>query len=142
MVTPLFVEPLDVALPAAHPLASVDRIDPVALRGQTWICTHEGFPLTGVLQAIAALSGEPPIIGHRVNEFFVAAQIVRAGAAIAVMPRFTARALVTDGMVLRPLAGVTLSRHVDVLARPDALARAAVRRVRAALVDVAADLAR
>lgn len=58
------------------------------------------------------------------------------------MPRFTARALVTDGMVLRPLAGVTLSRHVDVLARPDALARAAVRRVRAALVDVAADLAR
>lgn len=68
MVTPLFVEPLDVALPAAHPLASADRIDPVALRGQTWICTHEGFPLTGVLQAIAALSGEPPIIGHRVNE--------------------------------------------------------------------------
>lgn len=142
VVTPLFVEPLDVALPAAHPLASADRIDPATLRGQTWISTHEGFPLTGVLQAIAALSGEPPDIAHRVNEFFVAAQIVRAGAAIAVMPRFTGRALATDGMVLRPLAGVTLNRHVDVLARPDALARAAVRRVRAALVDVAADLAR
>ncbi len=141
-VTPLFAEPLDVALPAAHPLAARDAITPAELRGQTWISTHDGFPLAGVLHAIAAVGGEPPVIGHRVNEFFVAAQIVRAGAAIAIMPRYTARALATEGMVLRPVAGLALVRHVDVLARPDALARAAVRRVLGALADIAADLAR
>jgi hypothetical protein len=41
-------------------------------------------------------------------------------------------------MVLRPVTGVTLVRHVDVLARPDALAHAPVRRVLAALQEVAA----
>jgi hypothetical protein len=41
-------------------------------------------------------------------------------------------------MVLRPLEGAGLVRHVDVLARPDALARTAVRTVLAALRRVAA----
>ncbi|KIC60104.1 LysR family transcriptional regulator [Microbacterium hominis] len=142
VATSLFVEPLDIALAADHPLAASTALTPADLRGERWISTHDGFPLTGVLQTVAALSGAEPVIGHRVNEFYVAAQIVRAGAAIAVMPRITGRALAVDGMVLRPLAGATLSRHVDVLARPDSLARSAVRRVRGALVDVAADLAR
>ncbi|WP_435094816.1 LysR substrate-binding domain-containing protein [Clavibacter michiganensis] len=74
---------------------------------------------------------------HRVNEFSVAAQIVRAGDAIAVMPRTTGAPLAVDGMVLRPVVGATLVRHVDVLARPDALAQAPVRVVLAALRRVA-----
>ncbi len=41
-------------------------------------------------------------------------------------------------MVLRPVVGVTLVRHVDVLARPDALAQAPVRVLLAALKRVAA----
>ncbi|MFJ4253389.1 LysR substrate-binding domain-containing protein [Microbacterium sp. NPDC090003] len=69
--------------------------------------------------------------------FSVAAQVVRAGAAIAVMPRVTAASLATDGMVLRPVAGATLARHVDVLARPDAVAHASVRRVLRVIQDVA-----
>jgi DNA-binding transcriptional LysR family regulator len=74
---------------------------------------------------------------HRVNEFSVAAQIVRTGDAIAVMPRTTGAPLAVDGMVLRPVLGPTLVRHVDVLARPDALAQAPVRVVLAALRRVA-----
>jgi DNA-binding transcriptional LysR family regulator len=113
----------------------------VALRGQTWISTHEGFPLTGVLQAIAALSGEPPIIAHRVNEFFVAAQIVRAGAAIAVMPRFTrAPGDRRHGAATARRGHPQPSRG---RARPPRRAGARGRAPRAAaLVDVAADLAR
>jgi DNA-binding transcriptional LysR family regulator len=137
-VTPLLVEPLDIALHAAHPLAASSGIRPEQLRDERWISTHEGFPLAGVLASLGALIGRPPRIDHRINEFSVAAQVVRTGAAIAVMPRTTAAPLAVDGMVLRPVLGVPLVRHVDVLARPDALAHAPVRTVLAALRRVAA----
>jgi DNA-binding transcriptional LysR family regulator len=139
-VTPLLVEPLDIALRADHPLAREISIRPEELRGQRWISTHGGFPLAGVLEHLGALIGEPLRIDHRINEFFVAAEVVRSGAAIAVMPRTTGAALAVDGLVLRPLVGGGLRRHVDVLARPDALAHAPVRRVLAALKRAAAAL--
>ena len=138
VVTPLLVEPLDIALPATHPLAASPAIRPEQLRDERWISTHEGFPLAGVLAHLGALIGQAPQVDHRINELFVAAQVVRAGAGIAVMPRTTAAPLAVDGMVLRPILGVPLVRHVDVLARPDALALAPVRTVLAALRAVAA----
>ncbi|MBM7024453.1 LysR family transcriptional regulator, partial [Clavibacter zhangzhiyongii] len=144
VVVPLLVEPLDVALHAGHPLAASAGITPEELRDERWISTHAGFPLAGVLAHLGALSGSAPRIVHRVNEFSVAAQIVRTGDAIAVMPRTTAAPLAVDGMVLRPVVGARLVRHVDVLARPDALAQAPVRAVLAALrrvADAAADAA-
>jgi DNA-binding transcriptional LysR family regulator len=137
VVTPLLVEPLDIALPAAHPLAASAAIAPEQLRDERWISVQAGFPLAGVLAHLGALSGAVPHVVHRINELSVAAQVVRAGAAIAVMPRTTAAPLAVDGMVLRPVSGVALVRHVDVLARPDALARASVRTVLAALRRVA-----
>ncbi|KDP92030.1 MULTISPECIES: LysR family transcriptional regulator [Clavibacter] len=137
VVVPLLVEPLDVALHAGHPLASSAGIAPDQLRDERWISTHAGFPLAGVLDHLGALIGQAPRIVHSVNEFSVAAQIVRAGDAIAVMPRTTGAPLAVDGMVLRPVLGATLVRHVDVLARPDALAQAPVRVVLAALRRVA-----
>ncbi|MWV49933.1 LysR family transcriptional regulator [Rathayibacter sp. VKM Ac-2803] len=142
VVTPLVVEPLDIALPADHPLAAQAGIRPEQLRTERWISTHEGFPLTGVLEHLGALIGESPRIEHRINEFSVAAHVVRAGAALAVMPRITAAALAVDGMVLRPVVGASLVRHVDVLARHDALARTPVRTVLAALRRVAAAVER
>ncbi len=137
VVTPLLVEPLDIALPSTHPLAASPAIRPEQLRDERWISTHEGFPLAGVLAHLGALIGQAPQVDHRINELFVAAQVVRAGAGIAVMPRTTAAPLAVDGMVLRPILGVPLVRHVDVLARPDALALAPVRTVLAALRAVA-----
>jgi len=138
VVTPLFVEPLDIALSAAHPLAALPAIRPEQLRDERWISTHPGFPLAGVLEHLGALSGTAPTIDHRINEFFLAATVVRTGAAIAVMPRITAASLAVAGMVLRPVEGATLVRHVDVLARPDALARTPVRTVLAELRRIAA----
>ncbi|MEV8250264.1 LysR family transcriptional regulator [Microbacterium sp. NPDC076768] len=136
---PLLKEPLDIALPARHALAQQDEIHLELLRDEVWISTHEGFPLSGVLDHIGALIGGPPRIAHRINEFTVAAEVVRAGAAIAVMPRFTARSLAVNGMVLRPVVGAHLERHVDVLARRDSLAHARVREVLGVLRKLAVD---
>jgi DNA-binding transcriptional LysR family regulator len=137
VVAPLLVEPLDIALHASHPLAASAGITPAELRDQSWISVQAGFPLAGVLDHLGALGGAAPRVVHRINELSVAAQVVRTGAAIAVMPRTTAAPLAVDGMVLRPVVGVALVRHVDVLARPDALAHAAVRTVLDALRRVA-----
>lgn len=141
VVAPLLVEPLDIALHRTHPLAASAAIRPEQLRDERWISTHDGFPLAGVLAHLGALIGQAPRIDHRINEFFVAAQVVRSGAALAVMPRTTAAPLAVDGLVLRPIIGTPLVRHVDVLARPEALARATVRRALAALQSVAREAA-
>ncbi|MEV8266216.1 LysR family transcriptional regulator [Microbacterium sp. NPDC076911] len=137
-VTPLFVEPLDIAIHENHPLASQSSISPEQLRDEHWISVHDGFPLAGVLDHLSAAIGQPMRIDHYINEFFVAAQIVRSGTGIAIMPRITAASLATEGMVLRPITGIQLVRHVDVLARPDSLALSPVRTVLTALRKVAA----
>lgn len=134
---PLFTEPVDVALHATHPLAAQVGIGPEQLRDERWVAVHDGFPLAGVLQHWGAMSGAPLRIEHRVNEFSLAAAIVRTGAAMAAMPRATGASLAVDGMVLRPVVGSPIVRHVDVLARPDVLAQAAVRRVLDELLAVA-----
>lgn len=128
-VLPVVVEPLDVALAAHHPLAAKAVLEPQDLAGVPWVSVHEGFPLAGVLDQLSALVGSPARVDHRINEFFVAAGVVRSGTALAIMPRFTAASLVDDSLVLRPVAGATLERHIDLLARPEALARRSVRRV-------------
>lgn len=137
IATALLAEPLDIALPEAHPLAARDRLRAVDLVEETWVSVHPGFPLAGVLDHLAAHVGRPLRIAHRINEFSVTAEVVRTGAAIAVLPRTTALPLAVDGLVLRPLADLELVRHVDALARPDALAHAAVRHVLRALRTVA-----
>lgn len=135
---PLLEEPLDIALPAAHPLARRGELRSVDLADERWVSVHDGFPLAGVLDHLAAHVGRPLEVAHRINEFSVTAEVVRAGAAVAVMPRITATPLAVDGLVLRPLADLALVRHVDALARPDALAYSAVRRVLTALRTVSA----
>jgi len=138
-IVPLFVEPLDVALATDHPLAGQATVTPEQLADQSWISVQDGFPLAGALEHLAALVGRPLRIEHRINELFVAAEIVRSGRAVAVMPRVTAAPLVGSGMVLRPIEGVHLVRHVDVLARPDRIALRPVQDVLTALRRVAAD---
>lgn len=136
VTVPLLEEPLDIALPADHPLARRDELRATDLVAERWVSVHPGFPLAGVLDHLAAHVGRPLDVAHRINEFSVTAEVVRAGAAIAVMPRTTTTPLAVDGLVLRPLADLALVRHVDALARPDALAYAAVRRVLSALRTV------
>lgn len=125
--TALLREPLDVALPADHPLAVKPRLTPRDVADQPWITVHDGFPLLATIDAIAAAAGQRLDIAHRVNEISVVAELVAAGGGVALMPRWTARP--HPAVVLRPLDGVHALRHVDVLHRPERAARRAVRTV-------------
>ncbi|MFK0238123.1 LysR family transcriptional regulator [Streptomyces vinaceus] len=134
--TTLLHEPLDVALPVGHPLASRAELSPQDVAGRPWITVHDGFPLMATIEAIASVANRRLDIVHRINEFAVVAEVVAAGGGLALMPRWTART--HPGVVLRPLTGVHARRHIDVLHRPERTARRAVRTVLAELRRAAA----
>ncbi|GII81425.1 LysR family transcriptional regulator [Sphaerisporangium rufum] len=138
--TTLLREPLDVALPADHPLAAERRLAPRDVAGEPWITVHDGFPVLATIEAIAAAAGRRIEIVHRINEFSVVAEVVAAGGGLALMPRWTARP--HPAVVLRPLDGVHARRHIDVLHRPERTARRAVRTVLAELRQAAAAIGR
>ncbi|WP_329269511.1 LysR family transcriptional regulator [Streptomyces sp. NBC_01451] len=125
--TPLLREPLDVAMPAGHPLAARSRLTPGDVADQPWIAVHDGFPVMATIEAIATAAGRRPRLAHRINEFSVAAEMVAAGGGLALMPRWTSRP--HPALVLRPLSGVRARRRIDALHRPERTARRAVRTV-------------
>ena len=135
---PLLHEPLDVAVRADHALAGRPEVTADEVAREPWIAVHEGFPLLAPLEAIAATSGQPLAIAHRVNEFSVVAALVTAGAGVALLPRHTAPTL--PGLVLRPLSDLVLARHVDALVRPERALRRSVAAVLGTLTRTAAGL--
>ncbi len=125
--TPLLREPLDVAMPADHPLATRRRLTPADVADQPWIAVHDGFPIMATIEAIATAAGRRPHLAHRINEFAVAAEVVAAGGGLALMPRWTSRP--HPALVLKPLSGIQARRRIDALHRPERTARRAVRTV-------------
>ncbi|BEL03226.1 LysR family transcriptional regulator [Actinoplanes sichuanensis] len=134
-VIPLIEEPLYVAMSADHPLAQRPRLTAADVVGWPWISVHEGFPLEGVLTAIAAAAGRPLDIRHRINEFTVTASVVAAGEVLALLPGRTTTP--HPQLMLRPLADIPAARHIDILTRPESLHRAAVRTVLETLKSIA-----
>jgi DNA-binding transcriptional LysR family regulator len=133
-------EPLDVALPVGHPLASRKTLVPDDLVGTTWIAVPTGFPFDSVLLAVEAVTGTQLTRRMRLVDNRLVEAMVGAGEGLALLPRFTTRP--TPATVLRPLSGVNAQRSIVALARPDHYARRAVRTVTDFLADVGAELMR
>lgn len=124
VVAGLLHEPMDVALPAGHRLAGRAVLAPRDVAREPWITVHEGFPVLASIDAVGAAAGHRPDIVHRINEFAVALEVVAAGGGVALVPRWTAKR--HPGVVLRPLSGIPVRRHIDALHRPERVARRGV----------------
>ena len=120
-------EPIDVALPAGHPLTDRDTLTPGDLVGTTWIGVPEGYPFDTILLAAEALTGQPLHRVQRLRDNPLIRSLVARGVGLALLPRFTTPT--DEHVVLRPLVGVPARRAVVALCRPDRYARLAVRTV-------------
>ncbi|WP_262015215.1 LysR substrate-binding domain-containing protein [Micromonospora sp. Mcm103] len=116
--TLLLEEPLRLVLPAAHPLAGTGGHVAVAdLRSEVWTASAEG---TGhhamVVGTCRRLGGYEPDLRHRSSDADVQLELVRAGAAVALMP---ALALPGDdpALAVRGIAETALRRRLVAVTR-------------------------
>ena len=133
-VVPLMREPLDVALPLDHPLASRTRLTPSDVIGEDWIAPPPDFPIDRVLTAVAARAGSPVRVVRRTTHLPLIEKLVARGHGIALLPRHTTIERADGRFALVPLADLRAGRLVEALLRPDRAARRAVTVVLAELV--------
>lgn len=133
-------EPLDVAVAAAHPLASRGQVTSFDVVDSPWVTSRAGYSPDDVLRAVSAVAGRPVEIRHRVNDYGAVAAVVAAGGVLGMLPRYTTRTVDDRDIVRLPLRGVSTHRMIDVLARPENLRRQSVRLVVEALQRVMARL--
>lgn len=134
-------EPLDIALPAEHPLAERSSLTPADVAGEPWVTSRAGYSPDDLLGAIAAVADRPVNVVHRINDYGSVASIVATGDAIGMVPRYTVGSAL-QGLVLRPLSGVNATRTIDLLTRPETLHRRSVQTTVQALRTAMARLVR
>lgn len=139
-VHPLFTEPVDVAVPADHPLAGRAGVRAGDVVDEPWIGVPQGFPLDRILTALATTAGRPAVVRHRSVNFQLAERLVAAGHGIALLPRYTTELHAVPGLVLLPVTDIALRRHVEALVHPERGVRRAVRAVLAELTAEAASI--
>jgi len=129
----LMTEPLDIALPPGHPLASKEMLDPEDLVGERWIGVPWGYPFERTIQDISVAAGTPMNVVQRFGDTRVTEAFVAGGLGIAILPCYTAGGAYRSEIVLKNLRGVVAERHIFALMRPDRAERLAVRTVIEAL---------
>lgn len=123
----LMHEPLDIALPEAHPLAARKSLRPQDVVDEPWIGVSEDFPYDRIRQRIETVTRRPARVLQRINDNRLVEVLVAGGHGIAILPRYTTRD--RDGIVIRPLTGVPNERIIWALIRPERAVRPSVRAV-------------
>ena len=136
--TPLLEEPIRLVLPAAHRLAAAPGpIALTALRDEVWTSSAEG---TGhhamVVGTCRVLGGYEPDLRHRSNDADVQLELVRAGAAVALMTPLAMPAG-DPALAVRDIAGPDLRRRLIAVTR-DTPAAPALTAFHHAVIDQAA----
>jgi DNA-binding transcriptional LysR family regulator len=117
--TLLHEEPLKVVLPATHPLAQGGGAVSIAkLRNEIWATSAEG---TGhhamVVGTCRSLGGYEPDLRHRSNDADVQLELVRVGAAVALMPPLTLPIAPDPALAIRDVAEASLKRRLMAVTR-------------------------
>ncbi|MFD3516810.1 LysR family transcriptional regulator [Streptomyces sp. NPDC058657] len=131
---PLLADPLDVALPAGHPLASTAGLRLADLAGERWIFGGSG-PWSEITTAACEAAGFVPEQAHSAAGWTAILAMVEAGMGVALVPRMAVAERAVGGVAVRVLGGDQPRRHVVAAVRRGAEGGAGVARVLAALRD-------
>ncbi|MGP3752478.1 DNA-binding transcriptional regulator, LysR family [Streptomyces sp. LamerLS-316] len=134
---PLLADPLDVALPAGHPLAGTPALRLADLSGEPWIFGGSG-PWSEITTAACEAAGFVPEQAHSAAGWTAILAMVRAGMGVALIPRMvSASDRPRDGVEMRVLEEDRPYRHVVAAVRQGAERGPAVARVLTALRQAA-----
>ncbi|MEU9796060.1 LysR family transcriptional regulator [Streptomyces sparsogenes] len=128
---PLLDDPVDVAMPADHPLADRESVDPEEFANDEWISWPKGGFCFDWLMITLRGKGVEPRISHTAREHHTQLALIAAGLGVAVVPRL-GRGAVPEGVRVVPVRHHTMRRHVYAVWREDADRRPSIR----AAVDV------
>ncbi|MEV6791409.1 LysR family transcriptional regulator [Streptomyces sp. NPDC051320] len=132
----LLADPLDVALPAGHRLATAEGLRLADLSAEAWIFGGSG-PWSEITTVACEAAGFVPEQAHSAAGWTAILAMVEAGMGIALVPRMAAAERRT-GVVTRVLSADQPRRQVIAAVRRGAQDGPAVARVLAALRDAAA----
>ncbi|MEU8138852.1 LysR family transcriptional regulator [Streptodolium elevatio] len=119
---PLMSDPLDVMMPADHPLANAREISLTDLVEDTWVTGSVGACSQLTATACAA-AGFAPRVRHRADEWTTIFGLVEAGLGISLVPRLVSAKMSTmtpqhtGNVVLRVLTGQAPQRHIAAYVR-------------------------
>ncbi|MFI7323939.1 LysR family transcriptional regulator [Streptomyces rubiginosohelvolus] len=133
---PLLADPLDVALPAGHPLADAPGLRLADLAADRWIFGGSG-PWSEITTAACEAAGFVPEQAHSAAGWTAILALVEAGMGVALVPRMASREQRREGVVMRVLEADRPRRHVVAAVRYGAESGPAVARVLAALTETA-----
>ncbi|WAL74053.1 LysR family transcriptional regulator [Kitasatospora sp. YST-16] len=120
----LGTDPVDLLLPAGHPLAALDAVPVTALRGQRWISVPPGNICHDWLLHTMRETGEEPDVAHRVGEFQTQLALIAAGLGLGLIPRL-GRGPLPPGIAARPVTPEPV-RRIHALWRTQTSRRPAV----------------
>ncbi|MFE3323505.1 LysR family transcriptional regulator [Streptomyces sp. NPDC059176] len=109
---PLYAEPFDAVLPAAHPLADTGRVELAELADSDWIGPHPGNPCHDVMLLACELAGFPLRLVHTSDDFRAVVALAGAGAGVALVPRSALLGMELKNTVVVPVAGPAATRRV------------------------------
>lgn len=102
VLSPLLTDPLDIALPATHPLAAAPGLRLAQLAEEPWIFGSRG-PWREITLAACADAGFVPEQAHAAADWPAIFALVAAGMGIALVPRMSASGALTQDLAVRPL---------------------------------------
>ncbi|MFI9027582.1 LysR family transcriptional regulator [Streptomyces sp. NPDC053560] len=135
----LLADPLDVALPAGHPLAAEPGLRLADLAGEPWIFGRSG-PWSEITTTVCENAGFVPEQAHAAADWAAILSMVAAGMGVALVPRMAMRPERGGaGVAVRVLHADQPRRHVVAAVRRGAEDAPGMSRVLAALHQAAAE---
>lgn len=108
---PLFEDPMNVALPARHPLAAAQSLSLGDLGDEAWVQTSASSPCARHVVRSCLAAGFEPRVTFESDDYETVQGLVAAGVGVALIPRL-ALTRVHPGIVVRALAPRSPARRV------------------------------
>ncbi len=112
----LIKDPLDLVLPAGHPLAGREEVELASLATEEFVAPPAGWSCDDVFRSACANAGFAPAVTHRCGDWHALMALVAVGGGLACIPRL-AQDEPPAGVAIRPLSGEPPCRHLFIACR-------------------------